>query len=177
MFKRDNISTKAQLLVPQEVVPEPPVQQSTAPTTEAISELRLGASTPDIRVGYPTVSEPEVDMEIECLRHDESDAADNVFPEFVSFHAEPMNSPFRMDNSPVSTNSLESELHPKTVADSTPNIAASTGTHGSICVAKTLDDEGTLFCLQMDNVNVLISCYWLLGFFIFIFHHLIKPLD
>lgn len=142
MFKRDNISTKAQLLVPQEVVPEPPVQQSTAPTTEAISELRLGASTPDIRVGYPTVSEPEVDMEIECLRHDESDAADNVFPEFVSFHAEPMNSPFRMDNSPVSTNSLESELHPKTVADSTPNIAASTGTHGSeIDTPRTLLEE------------------------------------
>ncbi|XVF79586.1 hypothetical protein PTKIN_Ptkin15bG0001100 [Pterospermum kingtungense] len=123
MFKRDKISTKPQLLVPQEVVPEPPVQQSTAPTTEAISELRTGSSIPDARVGFSTVSAPEVDTEIECLRHNESDAADNVFPEFGSFPAGPMHSPSRMDDSPLTTNSLG--------AASTPNIAASTGTHRS----------------------------------------------
>ena len=142
MFKRDFISTKPQLVVSKEVVPEPTVLQSTAPTTEAISELRIGASIPDPRVGFSPVSVPEINTEIECLRHNESNAADNVFPEFGSFPAGSMPSPFRRDDSPFSTNSLESELAPKAGAASTPNIAASTGAHGSeIHTPRTLLEE------------------------------------
>ncbi|XP_022734391.1 sister chromatid cohesion 1 protein 3-like [Durio zibethinus] len=131
MFKRDYISTKSQLVVPQEVAPEPTVPESTAPTTEVISELRIGTPVPDPRVEFSPASATEIDMEIERLRCNESNVADNVFPEFESFPAGSMPSPFRRDDSPFSTNSLESELGPKAGVASTPNIAPSTGTHGS----------------------------------------------
>ncbi|XVE76677.1 hypothetical protein DITRI_Ditri13aG0000800 [Diplodiscus trichospermus] len=131
IFKRDYISTRPQLRVPQEVVPEPAAPQSTAPTTEAISELRIGASISDPKVGFSSVPAPEIDMEIECLRQNENSAVDNVFPEFGSVPAGSMHSPFRQDDSLFSTYSLASELDPKAGEVSTPDIAASTATHGS----------------------------------------------
>ncbi|EOX96748.1 Cohesin subunit rad21, putative isoform 1 [Theobroma cacao] len=130
MFNGQYISTKSHLVVPKKVVPEPTLLQSTAPTTDAISELRIGqydASIPDPRVGFSPVSAPE----IECLRRNESNATDNLFPEFGSIPAGSMPSPFRRDDSPFSTNSLQSELAPKAGATSTPDIATFSGTHGS----------------------------------------------
>ncbi|KAK8630350.1 hypothetical protein V6N13_079148 [Hibiscus sabdariffa] len=124
MFKKDGISINPQLMIPEEVVAEPAEQQSTAPTTEAIR-----ASTPDPTVGFSPVPAPEIDMETECLRYDGSNAADNVVPEFGSFPAESMPSPFRREYSPFSAHSLESDLAPRTA--STTNIPASTGTRAS----------------------------------------------
>ncbi|KAK8506491.1 hypothetical protein V6N12_034219 [Hibiscus sabdariffa] len=124
MFKKDGISINPQLMIPEEVVAEPAEPQSTAPTTEAIR-----ASTPDPTVGFSPAPAPEIDMETECLRHDGSNAADNVVPEFGSFPAESMPSPFRREYSPFSAHSLESDLAPRTA--STTNIPASTGTRAS----------------------------------------------
>ncbi|KAE8696820.1 30S ribosomal protein 2 [Hibiscus syriacus] len=124
MFKKDGISLNPQLAVLEEVIPEPTVLQSAAPTTEAIR-----TPAPDHRVGSSPASVPEVDMETECLRHDGSNASDNVVPEFGSLLAGSMPSPFRREDSPFSAHSLESELAPRTA--STTNIPPSTGTHAS----------------------------------------------
>ncbi|KAG8485071.1 hypothetical protein CXB51_021204 [Gossypium anomalum] len=131
MFKRDGISIKSQLVVPEEIVPEPMVPQSTVPTTEASSELRVGPATPDPRAGLSPGSAPGMDMETERLRHIEGNAADNVFPEFESFAAGSMPSPFRRDDTPFSARSLESELAPTAGTASTTNFAASTATRWS----------------------------------------------
>ncbi|XVF22992.1 hypothetical protein REPUB_Repub12eG0218600 [Reevesia pubescens] len=155
MFKREYIFTKPQLMVSQEVVPEPTVQQSTAaPTIEAISELRVGASNPDPRVEFSPASAPEIDREIECLRNNEINATDNYFPEFGSSPARSIPSAFRRDNSPFSTNSLESDLAPKTGANSTSNIVASNGTHGSeVHTPRTLLEEQS--CLENTGFSAI----------------------
>ncbi|KAG4186180.1 hypothetical protein ERO13_A08G026800v2 [Gossypium hirsutum] len=131
MFKRDGISIKSQLVVPEEIVPEPMVTQSTVPTNEASSELRVGPATPDPRAGLSPGSAPGMDMETERLRHIEGNAADNVFPEFESFAAGSMPSPFRREDTPFSARSLESELAPTAGTASTTNFAASTATRWS----------------------------------------------
>ncbi|PPD74266.1 hypothetical protein GOBAR_DD28813 [Gossypium barbadense] len=131
MFKRDGISIKSQLVVPEEIVPEPMLPQSTVPTTEASSELRVGPATPDPRAGLYPGSAPGMDMETECLRHIEGNAADNVFPEFESFPAGSMASPFRREDTPFSARSLESEWAPTAGTASTTNFAASTATRWS----------------------------------------------
>ncbi|GMI74120.1 SISTER CHROMATID COHESION 1 PROTEIN 3 [Hibiscus trionum] len=139
MFKKDGICINPQLMVPEEVVVEPTEPQSPAPTTEAIR-----ASTPDPTVGFSPVPAPEIDMETECLRHDIGNASDNVVPEFGSFPAESMPSPFQRGDSPFSAHSLESELAPRTA--STTNIPASTGTRASeIPTPRTfLEDQSCL---------------------------------
>ncbi|XP_039002992.1 sister chromatid cohesion 1 protein 3-like [Hibiscus syriacus] len=119
MFKKDGIFLNPQLAMPEEVIPEPTELQSAVPTTEAIR-----TPPPDHRVGSSPVPVPEVHMETECLRHDGSNAADNV-PEFEYFPAGSLPSPFRREDSPFSAHSLESELAPRTA--STTNIPASTG--------------------------------------------------
>ncbi|OMO69797.1 hypothetical protein CCACVL1_19259 [Corchorus capsularis] len=116
MFKRECISTKPHMMVPEEVVQEPTVLRCTVPTTKAISEHRLGQDPASIPA-------------LENLRHSHY-ATDDDFTKLGSYPAGSM-SPFRRDESRFSTNSSESELAANAGSISTPDTAAFIGTHGS----------------------------------------------
>ncbi|KAJ0038998.1 hypothetical protein Pint_24077 [Pistacia integerrima] len=121
-----------------EAILDPGVVQSPLHTTETILQPRIVESPhhsteviQEPSVAHSSRPVPENDIEIERFRYEESNIGNDNLPEFMA------SPPGKDDFTPFSTNTLGSESVPQagtTVRSptlSTPDVAASTGTHGS----------------------------------------------
>lgn len=159
-----------------EAIPEPNAVQSPTHATETIPGPMSGLIQ-ETRVGESYVPGPHTDMEIEQLRHDETNIGNDNLPEFMHSPARDVHSPSRRDGpTSFSPSSLGTTFG--SAALPTPDVAASTGSHGlELETPRTLSEErldvqstGLSNIPELINsaeaeVSVFIQSFFLLNFF------------